>query len=167
MLGKKELAVIDEACKNIYDRFRHDPRPGNMPVIEDLYYELQNMEGEKGAIGKDLSIALSRYTTGTLSYFNHRSSVNINARLVCFDLKEMDKNQRDLTMLIVQDLIWNRVAKNREQGKFTWVYIDEFHTLLKSPSSITASSFLPSTALFPKISSHIDVTKLHFAATGS
>lgn len=139
MLGKKELAVIDEACKSIYYRFAQDPVPEKMPIIEDLYNELQTMEGEKGAIGRDLSIALSRYTTGTLSYFNHRSNVDINARLVCFDLKEMDKNQRDLTMLIVQDLIWNRVAQNREAGKFTWVDIDEFHTLLKSPTTAAYS----------------------------
>ena len=52
------------------------------------------MEGEKKAIGLDLSIALSRYITGTLSYFNHRSNVDINSRLVCFDLKEMNSNQR-------------------------------------------------------------------------
>ena len=95
------------------------------------------MPGEMQRIGMDLSIALSRYVTGSLSYFNHRSNININARLVCFDLKEMDANQRDLTMLIIQDTIWNRVTWNRVRGKTTWVDIDEFHLLLRSP--ITAA----------------------------
>lgn len=139
VLGKKELAVIDEACKNVYYRFSRDPVPEKMPIIEDLYNELRSLEGEKGIIGRDLSIALSRYTTGTLSYFNHRSNVDINARLVCFDLKEMDSNQRDLTMLIVQDLIWSRVAENREKKKSTWVDIDEFHLLLRSPTTAAYS----------------------------
>ena len=49
----------------------------------------------------------------------------------------MNSNQRDLTMLIIQDTIWNRVADNREKGKYTWVDIDEFHLLLRSP--ITAA----------------------------
>ncbi len=136
-LGKKEVAVIDEACKQVYHRFEQNPVPENMPVLEDLYNKLRSMEGEKKAIGLDLSIALSRYITGTLSYFNHRSNVDINSRLVCFDLKEMNSNQRDLTMLIIQDAIWNRVAENREKGQYTWVDIDEFHLLLRSP--ITAS----------------------------
>lgn len=136
-LNKKAIAVIDDACKNVYYRFAKNPVPEEMPILEDLYNELRNMKGEKQAIGLDLSIALSRYITGSLSYFNHRSNVDINARLVCFDLKEMDSNQRDLTMLIIQDAIWNRVANNRENGRWTWVDIDEFHLLLRSP--ITAA----------------------------
>ena len=137
VLSKKETAVIDTACKNIYQRFAENPVPEKMPILEDLYKELRNMPGEMQRIGLDLSIALSRYVSGSLSYFNHRSNIDINARLVCFDLKEMDANQRDLTMLIIQDAIWNRVTQNRALGKWTWVDIDEFHLLLRSP--ITAA----------------------------
>lgn len=146
-LSKKEIAVIDAACRKIYDRYAKNPVPENMPILEDLYNELRNMENgnpeeddgyriiedEKQRIGYDLSIALSRYVSGSLSYFNHRSTVDINARLVCFNLKEMDSNQQDLTMLIIQDLIWGRVASNRAIGKNTWVDIDEFHLLLRNP----------------------------------
>lgn len=132
-LGKKEVAVIDDACKNVYFRFAEDPRPENMPILEDLYNELRNMTGEKQMIGLDLSIALGRYVNGSLSYFNHQSNVNINSRLVCFNLKDMDANQRDLTMLIIQEAIWDRVKINRAKGKFTWVDIDEFHLLLRNP----------------------------------
>ena len=137
VLSKKETAVIDTACKNIYRRFEENPVKENMPVLEDLYNELRTLQGEMRGIGLDLSIALSRYVSGSLSYFNHRSNVDINARLVCFDLKDMDANQRDLTMLIIQDTIWNRVTMNRAKGKWTWVDIDEFHLLLRSP--ITAA----------------------------
>lgn len=137
VLSKKETAVIDTACKNIYHRYEQNPAPEKMPILEDLYTELRSMPEEMQRIGSDLSIALSRYVSGSLSYFNHRSNIDINARLVCFDLKEMDANQRDLTMLIIQDTIWSRVTKNREQGKWTWVDIDEFHLLLRSP--ITAA----------------------------
>lgn len=132
-LGKKEIAVIDDACKNVYFRFAKNPVPENMPILGDLYNELRNMKGEKAAIGLDLSIALGRYVNGSLSYFNHRSNIDINSRLVCFDLKDMDANQRDLTMLIIQETIWDRVKMNREKGRFTWVDIDEFHLLLRNP----------------------------------
>lgn len=138
-LGKDELACIDIACKNIYYKFMEDPRPENMPIISDLDEALRALPDEMGKIGRVLSIALSRYTQGSLSYFNHRSSIDINARLVCFDLKQMDSNQRDLTMLIIQDLIWTRVAKNRTMGKRTWVDIDEFHLLLRSPTTAAYS----------------------------
>ena len=137
VLSKRETAVIDTACKRIYHRFEDNPVKENMPILGDLYNELRSMQGEMQRIGLDLSIALSRYVTGSLSYFNHRSNVDINARLVCFDLKDMDANQRDLTMLIIQDTIWARVTQNRAGGKWTWVDIDEFHLLLRSP--ITAA----------------------------
>lgn len=132
-LGKREVAVIDEACKKVYSRFAENPVPENMPILGDLYDELRSIQGEKREIAMNLSIALSRYVTGSLSYFNHRSNVNINSRLVCFDLKEMDANQRDLTMLIIQETIWDRVAANRAKKRFTWVDIDEFHLLLRNP----------------------------------
>lgn len=137
VLGRNEVAVIDEACRRVYYKFENNPVPENMPILEDLYNELRNMQDEKKAIGLNLSVALSRYVTGSLSYFNHCSNVDINSRLVCFDLKEMNANQRDLTMLIIQDTIWSRVSANREKGRWTWVDIDEFHLLLRSP--ITAA----------------------------
>ncbi len=133
-LGRKEVSIIDEACKKIYFRFAKNPVPEEMPILGDLYNELQDgFDGEKGIIARDLAIALDRYVNGSLSYFNHRSNVDINSRLVCFDLKEMDGNQRELTMLIIQELIWDRVADNRAKGKWTWVDIDEFHLLLREP----------------------------------
>lgn len=138
-LGKREIATIDFACKNVYYRFARNPMPGNMPVLQDLYNELRNLDGEMAEIGCSLSVALSRYTSGSLSYFNHRSNIDINSRLVCFDLKEMDNNQRDLTMLIIQEAIWDRVAANREKGKYTWVDIDEFHLLLRNPRTAAYS----------------------------
>lgn len=139
ILGKREIATIDLACKNVYYRYSKNPVPENMPVLGDLYNELRNLTGEMKEIGRGLSIALSRYTSGSLSYFNHRSNVDINARLVCFDLKEMDNNQRDLTMLIIQEAIWDRVAENRKLQRTTWVDIDEFHLLLNNPRTASYS----------------------------
>jgi type IV secretory pathway VirB4 component len=139
VLGKREIATIDYACKKIYYRYAENPTPERMPILGDLYNELRNLDGEMQEIGSSLSVALSRYTTGSLSYFNHHSNVDINARLVCFDLKEMDSNQRDLTMLIIQELIWDRVADNRARGRYTWVDIDEFHLLLRNPMTASYS----------------------------
>lgn len=138
-LGKDELAVIDMACKNIYYRHAENPAPDKMPVLGDLFNELRTLPEELGRIGRTLATSLMRYTEGTLSYFNHQSNVDINSRVVCFDLKKMDGNQRDLAMLIIQDLIWNRVSLNREKGRATRVYIDEFHLLLRAPTTAAYS----------------------------
>lgn len=131
-LDKDKIGVLDRASKNVYLRYKENPVKEQMPTLGDLYEELKNMEEEDmRSIGKNLAIALSRYVTGSLNYFNHRTNVNIKNRLVCFDLKDIDPNQRKLTMLMIQEIIWNRVAQNRARGVYTRVEIDEFHLLLK------------------------------------
>ena len=51
--------------------------------------------------------------------------------IVCFDIKELGKQLKSLGMLVIQDQVWNRVSQNRDQGKSTWYFVDEFHLLLR------------------------------------
>ena len=57
--------------------------------------------------------------------------MDINNRIVCFDIKELGKQLKSLGMLVIQDQVWNRVSQNRDQGKSTWYFVDEFHLLLR------------------------------------
>ena len=57
--------------------------------------------------------------------------MDINNRLVCFDIKELGKQLKSLGMLVIQDQVWNRVSQNRDLGKSTWYFVDEFHLLLR------------------------------------
>ena len=57
--------------------------------------------------------------------------MNINSRIVSYDIKELGKQLKKIGMLIVQDQVWNRVTVNREAHKSTRYYIDEMHLLLK------------------------------------
>ena len=63
--------------------------------------------------------------------FNHRTNVELENRLVCFNIKELGKQLKQLGMLVIQDQVWNRVTVNRAAGKTTRYYCDEFHLLLK------------------------------------
>ena len=80
---------------------------------------------------KYIATALEIYVTGSLNVFNHRSNVNIENRVVSFDIKELGKQLKKIGMLVVQDAVWNRVTINREQRKSTRYYIAEMHLLLK------------------------------------
>jgi hypothetical protein len=68
---------------------------------------------------------------GSLNVFNHRTNVDITNRVVCYDIRDLGKQLKELGMLIVQDQIWNRVTLNRYRKKTTRYFIDEFHLLLK------------------------------------
>ena len=131
-----EKTLIDRAVHIIYQPYLNDPRPENIPILEDLYNALRAQE-EKEA--QRLATALEIYVTGSLNVFNHRTNVDVNNRLVCYDIKELGKQLKKLGMIIVQDQVWGRVTANRAEGKSTRYYMDEFHLLLKEEQTAAYS----------------------------
>ena len=131
-----EKTVIDRCVHQIYQTYFENPVPENMPVLQDLYEALLRQD-EKEA--HHVATALEIYVTGSLNLFNHRTNVDINNRLVCYDIKELGKQLKKLGMLIVQDQVWNRVTINRAQHKSTRYYMDEFHLLLKEEQTAAYS----------------------------
>ena len=123
-----QKTIIDRCVRLVYQPYLNDPRPENMPILEDLYNLLRAQE-EKEA--QHIATALEIYVTGSLNVFNHRSNVDINSRIVCYDIKDLGKQLKKIGMLIVQDQVWNRVTVNRAAHKSTRYYIDEMHLLLK------------------------------------
>ena len=123
-----EKTIIDRCVRMVYRNYLNDPRPENMPILEDLYNELRSQE-EKEA--QYIATALEIYVSGSLNVFNHRTNINIENRIVSFDIKELGKQLKKIGMLIVQDAVWNRVTINREAHKSTRYYIDEMHLLLR------------------------------------
>ena len=123
-----EKTVIDRCVRTIYRSYINDPKPENMPILEDLYDELRRQE-EKEA--QYIATALEISVHGSLNVFNHRTNINIQSRVVSYDIKELGKQLKKIGMLIVQDAVWNRVTINREAKKSTRYYIDEMHLLLK------------------------------------
>ena len=123
-----QKTIIDRCVRLVYQTYLNDPRPENMPILEDLYNLLRTQE-EKEA--QYIATALEIYVTGSLNVFNHQSNVDINNRIVCYDIKELGKQLKKIGMLVVQDQVWNRVTINRAAHKSTRYYIDEMHLLLK------------------------------------
>ena len=131
-----EKTVIDRCVHQIYQKYFEDPRPENMPVLQDLYEALLTQE-EKEA--KHVATALEIYVSGSLNLFNHRTNVDVQNRFVCYDIKELGKQLKKIGMLVVQDQVWGRVTTNRNAGKATRYYMDEFHLLLKEEQTAAYS----------------------------
>ena len=131
-----EKTVIDRCVHHIYQRYFENPIPENMPLLEDLYNALLKQE-EKEA--HHVATALEIYVKGSLNLFNHRTNIDINNRLVCYDIKELGKQLKKIGMLVVQDQVWGRVTANRNAGKATRYYMDEFHLLLKEEQTAAYS----------------------------
>lgn len=135
-VGAQQKSIIDRALREIYQPFFADPVPEKMPILGDLYNKLRSMEEPEAA---EVATALELYVTGSLNVFNHQTNVELNNRLVCYDIKHLGQNLKKLGMLIVQDQVWNRVTINRAQRRSTWYYMDEFHLLLREPQTAAYS----------------------------
>ena len=135
-LAPVEKTIIDRCVRIVYRDYLNDPKPENMPLLEDLYNALRAQD-EKEA--QYIATALEIYVTGSLNVFNHHTNVDVNSRIVCYDIKELGKQLKKIGMLVVQDQVWNRVTINRAAHKTTRYYLDEFHLLLKEEQTASYS----------------------------
>ena len=131
-----EKTIIDRCVHQVYREYLNDPRPENMPVLGDLYDALRGQE-EKEA--QYVATALEIYVSGSLNVFNHQTNVDVNNRIVCYDIKELGKQLKKIGMLVVQDQVWNRVTINRAAHKSTRYFMDEFHLLLREEQTAAYS----------------------------
>ena len=131
-----EKTIIDRCVRLVYRDYLANPDTAEMPILQDLY-DLMLKQTEPEA--QRIATALEMYVTGSLNVFNHRTNVDMNNRLICFDIKELGKQLKKIGMLIVQDCVWNRVTVNRAEHKSTRYYIDEFHLLLKEEQTAAYS----------------------------
>ena len=131
-----EKTIIDRCVRMVYRDYLNSHDTVEMPILQDLYnLILKQTEPE----AQRIATALEMYVTGSLNVFNHRTNVDMNNRLICFDIKELGKQLKKLGMLVVQDAVWNRVTVNRAEHKSTRYYIDEFHLLLKEEQTAAYS----------------------------
>ncbi len=127
-LENDEKGIIDECIRHIYDVYFENPTPENMPILEDLYNALLEHKNKKA---ERIANSLVLYVHGSQNYFNHRTNVDSRNRIMCFDIRDLGNQLKELGMLVVQDAVWNRVSQNRERKIATRYYCDEFHLLLK------------------------------------
>ena len=100
-LSAEEISVIDRCLPILYKAYFENPIPENMPILEDLYNLLQKQEE---TVGKKLAVEMEIYVKGSLNVFNHRTNVDTNNRVVCYDIKELGKQLKKIGMLVVQDV---------------------------------------------------------------
>lgn len=85
--------MIDLCVKDIYKKYLYnDPKPENMPTLQDFYERLNFYAPDKPA-AQNIANSLQLYVTGSQNVFNHRSNVDTQNRVVCFDIRELGTNQ--------------------------------------------------------------------------
>lgn len=140
--GKEGLSgiqrtIVDRACRMAYKDFYytsdHDSATRKQPTFTDFYEAVKSLTDVEGS--QQLALELELYIKGSLSTFAYESNVNINKNIVVFDIKDLGNQLKTMGMLIVLDLIWNRIVQNRERKVRTYIYIDEIQLLFSNEYS--------------------------------
>ena len=131
-LSAKEKSIIDRCTANVYRDYVNNGFYGTCPTLQDFHNELMKQD-EKEA--KDVALAIELFTKGSLNTFAQQTNVNVNSRIICYDIKDLGKQLKTIGMLVVLDSIFNRITQNRYKGKNTYIFLDEVYLLFQNEYS--------------------------------
>lgn len=99
------------------------------PTLQDIY---QKLVDEDSPISHKIAAHMQIFVNGSLNLFNHRTNVDIYKDFLVFDISGIKGNLRVPAMLVMLELVRSMLKENFELGigKWTRIYIDEFHELL-------------------------------------
>ena len=102
------------------------------PTLIDFY---ENIISQPEAEAQTIGLALELYAEGSFDLFSHRTNVNTNSNFVVFNTKDLGTQMRELGLQVCLNEVWTRMLENQKKGIRTWIYIDEFHLLVRTPNS--------------------------------
>lgn len=135
-LTPEEDAIIDQAITETYAlkdiSGEDDFTTLEPPLLSDFEMVLAGIDGSTS-----LQQRLSKYTKGTWSGFiNEPTNVDINKKLVCFSIRDMEEELKPVAMYIITHHIWNAVRKNLKKRLLV---VDEAWIMMKNEDT---ASFL-------------------------
>ena len=121
--GRRAKSIIDRAVLDLYEEFGKKPQA---PTLQDLYRILQC---QKEDLAKDIVLASEIFTKGSLNTFAQPTNVQLDNRVLCFNIRDLGQQLRPIGMLVLMEVVMMRVMQNRLRGKRTWIYFDELSVL--------------------------------------
>lgn len=139
-------SIIDRCTAQVY---REGKETGIVPTLTTLREKLL-IQPEQEA--KEIALALELYTTGSLNIFGHGSNVDLDKRVVVFNIHDLGEQLKPAGLLVITDTMLNRVTLNWQKGKRTHVFIDEYHIVFDTEQG--ASFFTSAWRQFRKRGAH-------------
>ena len=127
-LSAKEKSLVDRCTAKVYSDYIRSGYRGAVPTLQDFHAELLRQPEPEAA---DVALAIELFTEGSLNTFAKPTNVDTNSRILCYDIRDLGKQLLPVGMLVVLDSIFNRIIRNRTQGRRTWVYADEIYLLFQ------------------------------------
>ena len=130
-ISPEQKTIIDNCLHEVYRNFLLG-KTTEMPTLKDYYDILCKQQSEEA---KPLYMSLELYVNGSMKTFSYPSNVNVNNRVVVYDIKDLGKQLKPLGMMVVLENLWDKIVRNRERGIRTRIYIDEIYLLFRNEES--------------------------------
>ena len=130
-VGPQQKSIIDRCTGAVY---QEAAETGIVPTLSTLRKKLLEQPEPEA---RQIALSLELYTTGSLDIFGHKSTVNLDKRIVVFDIHGLGAQLKPAGLLVITDTMLNRVTLNWKKGKRTHVFIDEFHVVFENEFSAT------------------------------
>ena len=128
-VGPQHKSIIDRCIRVVY---QEAAETGIVPTLSTLREKLLAQPEPEA---HQIALSLELYTTGSLDIFGKQSTVNLDKRVVVFDIHGLGSQLKPAGLLVITDTMLNRVTLNWKQGKRTHVFIDEFHVVFENEYS--------------------------------
>lgn len=128
--GETEKSLVDRAVRTLADG-----------VMTGMYLQMTLMDIYEMLLqyqepaARQLALALERHIKGSFNSFAQPTNVQIQSRLVCYDLTNLNDQEKDAGMIVVLDQIDQRLIQNRKLGKATYITFDEMDFFFKHAAS--------------------------------
>ena len=141
-----EMSIVESLVMSLYTKFREikdiiKMTHEDFPIFEDLYKKIGDLKEESPEEFnkiKDFYFILKSYVYGSNSLFNGYTNIDLKNNIISFDLKAL-QSEADIQgacYLNTFSYLWDIITKsNNESDKYTYLFIDEFHFLIKNKES--------------------------------
>ena len=113
----------------VYEEYQHGGAVPTLRVLREKFLEQEEPEAQ------DLALVSELFTNGSLDAFAHESNVDVNNRIMVYDILDLGKQLKTMGLLVITDAMLNRVTENWKQGKRTHIFLDEFHVVFENEYS--------------------------------
>ena len=128
-IDAQEKSIIDRCVEEVYKDYQ---KGGKVPTLCVLREKLLQQEEDKA---HGLALSLELFTDGSLDAFAHETNVDINNRMVVYDIMDLGEALKTMGLLVITDAMLNRVTENWKKGKRTHIILDEFHVVFENEHS--------------------------------
>ena len=128
-VGPQQKSIIDRCTALVYQEAQ---QKGTVATLCDLRDKILEQPEDKA---KEIALSLELFTKGSLDIFGHESTVDLDKRIVVFDIRSLGAQLKPTGLLVITDTILNRVTLNWKKSKRTHVFIDEFHVVFENEQS--------------------------------